>query len=324
MNELIATGGAVKSMGHGAFEGFGISFTGGKLMPESVDCDNEWFHNETTLEDLELEGRKTVPNLFSHGTDKEIGREIVARSTFELQKGGLFIRGQLTRNKWRSQIQTLLDDGVMAFSSAAVGHMTRKTDIGGATRIDYWPVGEISFTTSACSLGLTPARVVKDFQCLTLKESLRRRSMSAAQLEMEALRDHSELLRASAHKTIGKGCKCQGGDLDFCGGDGQWLNRQREKFTNYVADLPERRERREVQLTAAQARERLATATALLDQVMELQETGKGKEFTAQQLFKLQTMMTKTEAMLRDAAAAKRAAEGLMKRELRDYVLYTA
>jgi hypothetical protein len=311
---LVAQGAAIKSTGGGRFEGWAVFYTGTKYQADSTDCADEYFWNGT---DFELQDRKTVPVAFAHGYDPKIGREILGRANFEMRNDGVWAWGKITAHV--PDVLTLLEAGQLSFSSSAVSHMTRKTKVGDAVRIDYWPVGEFSFTPSPCSIDKTPVRAMKDFKCLSAEEAVRRQGLSPEEAKCMALRDYSYDLRMRAMRTLGEKC------------DSNWLRDQQARYASFVGErIPELEERRSVALTATEARKKLAHATELLDRVMKLQETGLGKEFTAAKIFELQTkekelngLALRAQALLRDAAAAKKAADSLMRRELRDYVLYS-
>jgi phage head maturation protease len=304
-------GSMVKSLGRGKFGGFGVYFT----SESELDCDGEYFHAQT---DFDLEDRKSIPIMLSHGYDPKVGRKRLARASFELQPEGLWTEFRFSLNEpFVRDIETLIEDGKMSFSSAAVPHMTVKKQIGHAKRIDVWPIGEISLTSSPCCAFGTQARVLKAFETYSLQEEMRRRSLTETQL----MREQSQEIRARVERTLSLS------DNPSTLGE-QWKCEERERYARFVSDAGERREAR---ITAAEARERLAKANELLAQVMELEETGKGKEFTAKKLLELKEkeqqliqQMLRADRLLRDATAAKKAAEGLMRRELRDYVLYAA
>jgi phage head maturation protease len=281
-------GSMVKSLGQGCFGGFGVYFTG----PEEPDCDGEFFDTET---DFELDEKKVLPIMFAHGLDPIVGRRRLGKASFELQPQGLWVEGKFSVNEsFIQDIEQLIEEGKMFFSSAAVPHMVEKQEVGKAIRNKVWPIAEVSLTASPCCAFGTEARVLKAFETYSLKETMRRRGLS----EVELLRETSLELVARCKRTLETG-NTKGE---------YWKDRERLKYARFTADVEGKRVARE------DAKERLARATELQELAEQIIKEGAGAVLGSQLL--------RAAALVRDASAAKRAYEGLMRRELRDYVLY--
>lgn len=226
-NTRLVHGSMVKALGGGKFGGFGVYFTG----PEEVDCDNEYFSSEMTLEDFELADRKTIPILYAHGLDPKVGRRRLARASFELKPQGLWVEGRFAdSDSVVTDIESLMAFGKVSYSSSACPHMTEKERQGSVTKVKTWPIAEVSFTTHPCCAFGTQATVLKAFETYSLSEEIRRMNLSPTQL----LREQSEELRALAARHIDNG-KC----------DGDWNRVQEEKYARFVADVEGKRARQE-------------------------------------------------------------------------------
>lgn len=250
---LIA-GSTVKSLGQGRYGGFGVPFGG------APDCDLDVFYPDMTLEDLGLDdGRKTIPIMFAHGQDKEVGKRRLARAAFELRpKQGLWVEWKFerTNDPVVSNIRSLADEGLMALSSSAAPHMVHREAKGDFYLIKVWPVVEVSLTGSACCLtGQTKVEVLKDFEGLSLNEMVRRQGMTEAQL----MREQSEEIRFRALRTLNEATKCE---------ESEFMRRQREKRVRLSGAKPS--EQALIGVTLQTARERLRKANELYEEAQKL------------------------------------------------------
>ena len=247
-NVRIGQGTEVKALGQGIYGGFGVPFGG------APDCTNDVFDTAMGLEELGCDdGRQTIPMLFQHGADSEVGKKRIAKAVFELKPEGLWIEWKFANlsDPHVSNIRDLCDEGLMALSSGSVPHMVVREPRADYYLIKQWPVAEISLTGSACCLsGATRVATLKDFDGLTLAEMNRRRGMS----ELALAREHNEELRYRVKKILGE-------PLTEC--EEKWLRKQREKRVK-TADGVKRQY--DVSVTIDYARERLKQANELYEQ----------------------------------------------------------
>ncbi len=134
---LVTYGSSVKSNGARGFCGYGLLFGG-------VDLENETFPPTV---DLGLEGRLTVPALWRHGMDSEIGIRKFADASFRRDSKGLFIEGEFLRlDKVENDLLAAINRGKLGFSSGSSSHLVRKKQRGNTVEISHWPIAEVSLT----------------------------------------------------------------------------------------------------------------------------------------------------------------------------------
>ncbi len=145
MSDLESTlcfeGGAIKALGDtGVIGGFGVLFSG----PDDPDLQGEFFTKET---DYDLEDRRSVRLLYSHGLDKTVGTKQLGRASFEFQQRGIWFEATLDRNDaTQGQIYDLVKQDHFGFSSGSVSHLVRTKPVGRAKEILAWPLSELSVT----------------------------------------------------------------------------------------------------------------------------------------------------------------------------------
>lgn len=149
---LVSYGSSVKSIGSRGFQGYGLLYGGqdleGETFPPSVD--------------LGLEGRLTVPALWRHGLDPQIGIRKFADASFHRDEKGLFVEGEFKKlDKIENDLLTAIARGDLGFSSGSSSHLVRKKQRGNTVEISHWPISEIS---------LTPAPIEPRTLVLPLKE----------------------------------------------------------------------------------------------------------------------------------------------------------
>ena len=247
-----AEGSAIKSLGGGLYEAMAVA------LGDAPDCDLEVFDENMGEEEFDLDRQKYLKLMFAHGQDPKIGKRRLAKADFEfLPRVGVKIqwRFEQPRDPVVRDIARLCDEGGMAISTAAV--LTEKRKEARFTRIIRWPIYEASLTSSACAIsGRTRVSAAKSaFESLSFDELVRRSGMS----EIELLMEQSFEARHRALVTLGE--KCGGTCCAECN-DG-WLQHQRESVIRYNADIPERIERRDVNLTASEAKAALKRAQDL-------------------------------------------------------------
>lgn len=134
-------GGAVKALGGGKVEGYGVLFGGN-------DAEGERFTKSTDLE-LEVGERRSIR--YRHGVhpvikDRKLGKAVLKAIDDE----GAFFEGELNlRDNYERYIYKLAEMGKLGWSTGAVNHLVRKelaADGKGVVELKSWPVGEISLT----------------------------------------------------------------------------------------------------------------------------------------------------------------------------------
>lgn len=111
------------------------------------DLDGEYFSQRT---DFALDYYPTIPVLFAHGRDPEVGASKVGEITIkEIRDQGVWVQGHLDRQSdYYGAIRELADKGDMYWSSGALAHLVKRTAKTG--EIKQWPIAEATLT-------LTPA-----------------------------------------------------------------------------------------------------------------------------------------------------------------------
>jgi HK97 family phage prohead protease len=186
---LTFAGGAIKALGdQGTIGGFGVLFSG----PDDPDLDNEFFTKET---DYDLEDRRSVRLLYSHGLDKTVGSKQLARASFEFQEKGIWFEATLDRNDaTQSQVYDLVKQNQFGFSSGSVSHLVRTRPAGRAKEILAWPLSELSVTPRpveprARAMALK-SFAAEEFELAYLVNPLQKR-IDAAKVKFEALQRQS-------------------------------------------------------------------------------------------------------------------------------------
>lgn len=189
---LISTGGALKALGEGKVGGYGVYFTS-ELQP---DLDGEFFTKETNFE---LEDRTTLPLYFGHATDPVMKKQKLGKATFKQDEQGIWFDVQLNlRDRWLKKIYELAQQGKLSFSSGAIGHLVEKVQKAGAVWLKTWPIGEMSFTPCPAAPYGTEVMALKFYREPSLKEMVRRSTLS----DVELLREEGERIRERALATL--------------------------------------------------------------------------------------------------------------------------
>jgi HK97 family phage prohead protease len=193
MSMLIFNGGAVKAMGKGKVGGYAVFFTD-ELRP---DLHNDFFTAETSFE---LEDRKALPMYFGHGVDPTLGKRKLATASFKEDGQGVWVETQLNlRDEWIKRIYELIKEGKLSFSSGAISHLVERVKKGAASWIKTWPIGEVSFTPAPAAPFGTEVIALKSYREPSLKEIVRRGTLSEAELLREEgmrVREHAEAVLA--------------------------------------------------------------------------------------------------------------------------------
>ncbi len=185
---LTFAGGAIKALGDSVIGGFGVLFSG----PDDPDLQQEFF---TAATDFDLEDRRSVRLLYSHGLDQTVGSKQLGRASFEFQQQGIWFESVMDRtDATQEQVYNLVKQGVFGFSSGSVSHLVRTKPVGRASEILSWPLSEISVTPRPVE---PRARVMalksfaaEEFGLAYLVNPLQRR-VDAAKVKFEALQRES-------------------------------------------------------------------------------------------------------------------------------------
>ena len=129
----------------GVVEGWLAPFGG--PVKGGFDLDGETFTPKT---DFALDYYPSIPILYAHGRDPEVGAAKVGEITVkEIRDKGLWVQGQLYKQEeYYGALRELADKGDLYWSSGAIAHLVDKDTKSGA--IKSWPVAEATLT-------LTPA-----------------------------------------------------------------------------------------------------------------------------------------------------------------------
>src|SRR6266542_1542580 len=120
---LILPGGIVKATDdEGRFGGYAVRFTG----PMDVDLQGDFFTPST---ELDLEDRQSLPLYFSHGKDPVLQDRKLGKVSFKTDDVGVWVSGQLDQHdRWLKKIFELIKEGVMGYSTGAIGHLVRRAE----------------------------------------------------------------------------------------------------------------------------------------------------------------------------------------------------
>lgn len=137
-------GGAVKALGGGKIEGYGILYTG----VADPDVQEEFFTKDT---DLMLEVGDRRPMLYRHGVHPVMKSRRALAQVTKIDDIGAFFAGELDLSDtyWKA-IYKLAEMGKLGFSTGSMPHLVSKAPKSEngkkAIEILTWPVGELSLT----------------------------------------------------------------------------------------------------------------------------------------------------------------------------------
>lgn len=138
-------GGAVKALGGGRLEGYGV------LHSTVVDPDlQEEFFTKGTEYMVEIGDRK--PILYRHGSHPQLKSRILGKASItHVDDVGVFFEGELNlRDNYEKAIYKLAEMGKLGFSTGSMSHLVEKEvkEHNGkqASEIKVWPIGELSLT----------------------------------------------------------------------------------------------------------------------------------------------------------------------------------
>lgn len=163
------------------------------------DLDGEFFSAKT---DFSLDYYPTIPVLFGHGHDPDVGAAKVGEITIkEIRDQGVWVEGHLDRQSaYYDAIRELAGKGDMYWSSGALAHLVKRTAKSG--EIKQWPIAEATLT-------LTPANpmaeaAVKSETAAPPAHVTITFSEPAAKDAAQALHDHALSLGAACPEPAGK------------------------------------------------------------------------------------------------------------------------
>jgi len=134
--------------------GYGILFGN----PTDRDLEGDYFTKAT---DLWLEDMgSSKPVMFEHGFG-DLGRAKLGKTTeWEQDEIGWWVESQLSRhNQYIEHVLALASQGVLGYSSGAVGHLSERASNG---EIKSWPVAEMSLTVEPAEPRLLGLKELKD------------------------------------------------------------------------------------------------------------------------------------------------------------------
>ncbi len=138
--ELMFFGDPVKALGDGKVAGYLVRFG----TPKDHDLTNDFFSKET---DLGVEEDSSLPVYYQHGFDSQLKNRKIGRGRIKYDDIGAWFEAQLElRDEYERAIYELAENGKLAWSSGAAGHLVEKEPIGKSWHIKSWPIAEASLT----------------------------------------------------------------------------------------------------------------------------------------------------------------------------------
>jgi len=134
---------------------------GGPLLlwgdPARKDLQGDYFTPKTKLW---LEEYKTVPALFHHGLDKDVGLAVIGyRVKAEVRDEGVWVRDWLdTSSQYWERVKKLLDAEALFYSPGSAPHLVKRRPDG---RLESFPVIEDTLTPLPAQHRLLPVDQVK-------------------------------------------------------------------------------------------------------------------------------------------------------------------
>jgi HK97 family phage major capsid protein len=125
--------------------------------PQQRDLQGEYFTSET---ELGLDWYEQRPVLYHHGLDGDLGPAVIGViDTLKTDATGLWAEAQLDLHKrYVRTIQTLVDRGILGWSSGSLPHLVEVADDG---RIKRWPIVEGSLTPTPAEPRRTDVHTLK-------------------------------------------------------------------------------------------------------------------------------------------------------------------
>lgn len=152
---------AVKFVGPNTIEGLAFPF-------DSFDTDAETFTKSTNFHEDWFPGGR--PLLYHHGLDPaHKAAKVGLQTEYEDRDGGRWAQSQLDVNaKYRKQIDRLIEEGALGYSSGAYAHLAQKNAKG---EITEWPWVELSLTPMPAHPDTLGVHYVKSADFLGLFEA---------------------------------------------------------------------------------------------------------------------------------------------------------
>lgn len=135
MAEVITyQGGAVRASDDGSVRGWLVPFG----SPERVDSYGTYFHPDTDFGSM-----RTSVVLYHHGLDPDVGRRVFDEdATLDVRDEGVWIEAKLdTNDPFARRMLRMVEAGGLGWSSGTAPHLIEQEDVGGAIRVDRWPLG---------------------------------------------------------------------------------------------------------------------------------------------------------------------------------------
>lgn len=129
----------VKDRKNGIIEGVGVRYS----SHADPDLEAEYFEEDTYL------GRQKEFDLYyGHGFDDQIGGGPIGKAVLKMtDKVGAWFEAQVDlAHEYGEAVLELVAQGLLGYSTGAVGHLVRREKVGKAYKFTVYPVGELSLT----------------------------------------------------------------------------------------------------------------------------------------------------------------------------------
>jgi len=134
---------SIKSVGDNKLEGYAVIFTD----KDDPDLTGEYFTAEC---DFNLDVNSKSALYYDHGQNSTVGLKKIGTVEFTKDEAGIFFKAELEKAKeYKEFVDGIMDmakKGFMGNSSATASHLVDKTKTGKSTRINTWPLIELSLT----------------------------------------------------------------------------------------------------------------------------------------------------------------------------------
>lgn len=134
---------SIKAVGDNRLEGYAVVFT----AKDDADLTGEYFTADT---DFNLETNSKSALYYDHGQNDTVGIKKIGTVEFTKDEAGIFFKAELNKaqeyQEFVAGIMAMAKKGVLGNSSGTATHLVDKTKTGKSTRINTWPLLELSLT----------------------------------------------------------------------------------------------------------------------------------------------------------------------------------
>ena len=185
--DFVCIGDDVKALGNGVVGGYIVRYS----SADDLDATGEYFDATTAIK-----SPKELPVIYQHGRDPKLQDRELGIGAIKTDDVGVWIEAQLNmRDEYEKAIYEMARQGKLGWSSGALSHLVKREQVGNATHIKSWWIGEASLTPTPAEIrnSAMPLKALLEIQNKKGKEKMSTKEEKAAYTVNGSLNIYPEL-----------------------------------------------------------------------------------------------------------------------------------